>query len=429
MAGDQSGAFDETVWIVESLIDEAKTLLESDRREAPFHAQDALENALKTLRTISKPERAARRLLHLDAKIETSIDDATAQAARMLTALPLEETDLTEQANRVRDLVRGRRIEEGIHVLLRPTPVANYENIRGAVADALKGSALSLFPTIHLSLDGRIAAHTGHSSDAHVFGVPSDVWQMMMQVYERRINLLVVRRILPAWETMSTEHKFSVADFHAFTRRSPIIPAGREYSVATALAHGYNGDFFTAAQLLAPQVENLVRDHLANAGAITRSYEGGIQNDIGLSKLMERDEGVTIFGPDVAFEIRALFCSALGPNLRNEYAHGLVGDWGRGSRAAVYAWWLVWNSSTSTSLTPSTTFELPSLENQLLRASLTQTVFSEALDGRLRAADIFRLRRRQRWNGRRRPPNLGASRVLSEVRLRRSDLRLDTRAE
>ncbi len=202
LAGDQSGAFDETVWIVESLIAEATALLDSGCREAPLHAQDALENALKTLRTIPKPERAARRLLHLDAKIKTGIDAATAQASRMLTALPAEETDLTEEANRVRDLVRGRPIGEAVHILLRPTSLANYEDIREAVEAALRGSVTSLFPTIHLSSDGRIAAQTGHSTDAEVFGVPSDVWQMMMQVYERRIDLPVPGSA-PGWTTSS----------------------------------------------------------------------------------------------------------------------------------------------------------------------------------------------------------------------------------
>ncbi|MFY9714802.1 MAG: DUF4209 domain-containing protein [Microbacterium sp.] len=342
IAGNMVAAFDDVAWVVESLIAEAHGLLASEKRDAPLHASDALERALATLRTIPKPERAARGLTGADEKIKAGIDAATALAQRVLTVVREEETDLTDQANKVRDVVRGRKIEEAVQILLRPLELANYDTIRTAAAAAVQNSVASLFPTIHFAADGRIAARTNQTSGEAEYGVPGHVWSLMMDVYERRVNLLVTGRIIPAWQVMSTEHKLRVNDFHALTRLSPIVPPGREYSIAQALAYGYNGDFFTAAQLLAPQVENLVRVHLANAGVRTRSHDGGVQNEIGLSSLMEREEASAVFGADLAFEIRALFCSALGPNLRNEYAHGLVNDRGRSAPAAVYAWWLVW---------------------------------------------------------------------------------------
>jgi hypothetical protein len=39
---------------------------------------------------------------------------------------------------------------------------------------------------------------------------------------------------------------------------------------------------------------------------------------------MELPEIETIFGKDLSFEIKALFCDPFGPNLRNELAHGLL---------------------------------------------------------------------------------------------------------
>ena len=41
----------------------------------------------------------------------------------------------------------------------------------------------------------------------------------------------------------------------------------------------------------------------------------------------------------MSFEIRALFCEPVGPNLRNEIAHGLLDDQTCRSATAVYAWW------------------------------------------------------------------------------------------
>ena len=47
-----------------------------------------------------------------------------------------------------------------------------------------------------------------------------------------------------------------------------------------------------------------------------------------------------IFGDDLTYEIRALLCDQVGPNLRNNIAHGLLNDREAQSVDAVCAWWL-----------------------------------------------------------------------------------------
>ena len=84
----------------------------------------------------------------------------------------------------------------------------------------------------------------------------------------------------------------------------------------------------------------MVRFHLKQAGATTTNLDSkGIENENGLATLMELPEADKIFGEDLAFEIRALFCDAFGPNLRNELAHGLLDDQACNSVSAIYAWW------------------------------------------------------------------------------------------
>lgn len=55
---------------------------------------------------------------------------------------------------------------------------------------------------------------------------------------------------------------------------------------------------------------------------------------------MDIPETVQIFGEDLVFEVKALFCDPMGPNLRNELAHGLLDDAACQSTYSVYAWWL-----------------------------------------------------------------------------------------
>ena len=47
------------------------------------------------------------------------------------------------------------------------------------------------------------------------------------------------------------------------------------------------------------------------------------------------------FDEHLAFTIRALMCKPLGPNLRNQVAHGLAGMNLCASGYGVYAWWLI----------------------------------------------------------------------------------------
>jgi hypothetical protein len=123
---------------------------------------------------------------------------------------------------------------------------------------------------------------------------------------------------------------------------SGLIPPGRERMVGRALYYGFHGDFLSAAQLLAPQVENLLRYHLANADERTSRIENSVEHENGLSTLVESDKMDAVFGANETFEIRALFSSNGGVNLRNTSAHGLLADLDAYTPFPFHAWWLVW---------------------------------------------------------------------------------------
>jgi Domain of unknown function (DUF4209) len=102
---------------------------------------------------------------------------------------------------------------------------------------------------------------------------------------------------------------------------------------------GFEFDFVSALYLLVPQVEHLVRWHLKKADVITTVLNtDGIENEIGLSALIEKPEVQTIFGDNLHFELKALFCSAYGFNLRNEVAHGLLNFERSASERSVVCW-------------------------------------------------------------------------------------------
>jgi len=159
---------------------------------------------------------------------------------------------------------------------------------------------------------------------------------------------------MPALEVLWMEHRLQEPDFLTLASQSPIVPKDRVRLFGKALFAGYDGDFATALHLLVPQIEQLVRHHLKCSGARTTTLDlNGLENELGLRALMDLRETEKVFGPDLSFEIRALFCDPAGANLRNQIAHGLLDDDACQSVYSIYAWWfglklvfrVFWNAS------------------------------------------------------------------------------------
>ena len=47
-----------------------------------------------------------------------------------------------------------------------------------------------------------------------------------------------------------------------------------------------------------------------------------------------------LYGKDLAYQIRHLFCNNAGPNVRNEMAHGFLNDYADQNIYYLYAWCL-----------------------------------------------------------------------------------------
>ena len=236
----------------------------------------------------------------------------------------------------------GKAPLDALRAFVGLMPIASYADERARAQELLREHPLqTLFSNVHYSRDGRVIHRSPGQGGEQIFDEDPATWRQIIQSYEIRISLAVQGALSPAWLALTNEHRLTMGDFWEITRGSSIVPADRERLIAQALYYGYDGDFITAAQLLAPQVENLVRLHLRNAGQQTSTLENGVEQEIGLTALMSRSTVTEIFGEDIVLEIRALFCGPIGPNLRNSFAHGLVNDGSVGSVEAFYCWWFV----------------------------------------------------------------------------------------
>lgn len=354
IAGDDAGRFDELLASAVTLRDITVALLAEHKPESAAHARGEAQLALKRLELIPKAERASRGEGGFYDELNALIRKAGVATLGLMRPIKTPLPDLTAVREGFADSIRGKSLDDAMGVFLHSLPLTDY-----AQANAAAVAEMERFPLVHLfahhqfAHDGRTLAHTSQDAEP-MYGLPSPLWRAMTREYSARIGLTANALIGPGWMALMTEHPLGLSDFVRMTRDSPLVPADREVLIAQALLYGYNGDFLTAAQLLAPQVENIVRVNLNAHGVRTTVTMDGIDTESGLSTLVKEAVFEEVFAADLAFEIRALFCSALGPNLRNEYAHGLVGDDHRDSANALYAWWMVWKLVTGARLIPRT---------------------------------------------------------------------------
>ena len=157
-----------------------------------------------------------------------------------------------------------------------------------------------------------------------------------------KMKLAVQGCILPALNQIQQEHVVTKEFLVSVCHRSPIVPDNRENLLATALYFGFERDFSACIHLLAPQVENMIRQLFKRRG-ITTTHTGSdnVEDEIGLSALLDKAQAREILGDDLWFELQAVFTSSLGSNLRNMVGHGLLDDKSSNSYFSVYAWWLI----------------------------------------------------------------------------------------
>lgn len=148
--------------------------------------------------------------------------------------------------------------------------------------------------------------------------------------------------IIPALRQILSEHTISKISIFNICNLSPIVPKSNIDLISHAIWLGFELDFSTAIHLVAPQMELIVRNQLQSNGVHTAQlHEDGVQHEKGLSALLDIEECDDIFGKDNVFELKAVFASSSGSNLRNEVAHGLLTDDSAQYVAPVYAWWML----------------------------------------------------------------------------------------
>lgn len=303
----------------------------------------AYESAVQLLRTIPRKHREPHEVEVRLADLRRRLRECNERSLDAMEPVSGESVDISELVEAARKAVTGKDAWSALVALAKVSVPPPSSHWRDQAIQTIKEYPLqALFMSSRLSRDGRLIARSP-GLDFRETG--SAAWNEAVR--ERAVQnhgfyegLVVQGGIIPALDAMTLEHRLTEGDFVTLAARSPIVPLGRERTVGRGLCAGYRRDFATAVHLLTPQIEHIVRTHIAAVGGETRKLDAsGVETEVGLSALLELPEAEKVFGETIAFELRAIFTDAAGPNLRNNLAHGLLDDAEVLSASSVYAWW------------------------------------------------------------------------------------------
>ena len=342
-AGNKEKTSEMIVQCAEAWVNEAIARKSGDSTPSHIVAASFYENAIQKYRSVPRAYREAHSIDARIIELRAELNEAGGRSLEGMGVISSEPVDITELIQYSRDAVRGKLLLEALLALANIYSGAKVEKIRQFSQKMMEQHPLqALFSATHMSSDGRVIAKRPEAGFRSTGTDEVTLWAETVKNFVVELEIVVQGNIWPALEIVRLEHRILERDFVALARQSPLIPAGREQLVGKALYAGFDNDFLTALHILVPQLEHLVRYHLKQAGVQTTNLDqNGIENENGLSTLMESDTALAFFGEDMAFEIKAIFCDPFGPNLRNELAHGLIGDNQAQSTYSIYAWWVM----------------------------------------------------------------------------------------
>lgn len=317
---------------------------QSDDNSANLISGIFLEKAIKEYRTIPKKERSA---FNVDERIKELHKEMNGTNILAIAEMPIingPSTDITELVNVYKQMVTGKSFPDVIKIFSNLTHLCDFESIRKNAKAQIKNSVFyHLCSATHLKNDGRVVSKTPGIRFGSSDSLESEkiIWHEMIGNYKIHVEITVKAVIIPALSIINYEHRISESSLYSLCSNSTIIPEGRLEYWSKGLFSGFDTDFSVSIHLLIPQIENLVRVCMKSAGIKTTTLDSdGIETENGLSTLLDNSEINKAIEPNLVLEFKALLTDSIGPNLRNEIAHGLLEVDGSMSIFAVYLWWL-----------------------------------------------------------------------------------------
>lgn len=296
-----------------------------------------LEKAIATLRTLPRSYRIQHGHDQRLKELRQRLDDSREHALESMMRITTDPIDLTEAVAETRRRVSGLAKFDALAAMATIYPLTDVARARAQAEELAEGSLRHLLGNVTYSSDGRKVASSDGANDHAEAAIQSD----MIRGLQMTTGIVATGFIIPAHEVVTFEHRYDLGFLQRVCVESPLVPPGHEDLWARGLRHGLNGDFASAAAVLIPQMEQLVRGVLKRRGVHTLFVDSyGVESEKSLPSLLSMSETAQILGESIQFELQAMLVEQNGPNLRHNTAHGLLDDNQAWSASSIYVWWL-----------------------------------------------------------------------------------------
>lgn len=290
-----------------------------------------IEQAIQEFRSIpGTHERVAELRAQLDALQKQGVDEF-----KTLT-IPIGESQVSNIRHWAQNCVAGKDPTRALIRIGQTVLFDSQSSLRVQAQQELATPTLStLMTTRYVDRLGRTKASTATSDEGRVLELMHRRQQLIHEV-------CTVIFLHEARHSLLDEHAVHRDHLAPLLDGNPVVPAEHSESILLGLEAGLRGDFISAAALLTPKFETLLRRILELYGKATTSLSPrGVQDSIELNRLLEEEEFLEPLtrhlGQDFIFELQGLLIRRHGYNFRNEWAHGLTSD-----GEAHYVGQLVW---------------------------------------------------------------------------------------
>lgn len=116
-----------------------------------------------------------------------------------------------------------------------------------------------------------------------------------------------------------------------------IVPIERRKIIEKGIRLAFEGDYYAAIHILAPQTENIFRYIARMVGALTVTLENdGSSKQKTLTSIFDLPELLECYDNDIIFLFKGLLNEQSGANIRNEVAHGIMEEMKGATGSCVY---------------------------------------------------------------------------------------------
>lgn len=274
------------------------------------------------------------------AVVSGMLDESQVLAINEMTAIGTEFS-LGQIPDFVRHLVRSEDSIRALWILAGLPVLPSRQRARANAEESVQKHVFAYgFGRRHLSRDGRQQGETpgaiGSSESEREAALEG---AMRDHAAHSRMHA-VLGAIEPGRHQLVLQHEYTLSEIYTALRERPFIPQGHHLLWAKAIHAGLVAEYDIAVHLLAPQMENALREVLRRQGEIVYSTRDGIQSLISIENTLDHPQSQVIFGEDMLFALDTSLAGRLGANMRNHVAHGILDDGSSNSYDSAFLWWL-----------------------------------------------------------------------------------------